>query len=193
LTPNRTTLVAVVLFALAAGAFAFLRPPSLRPLRIGAEPAEFRLPMLVEVNGMPRAEGLYGLDAYQGKVVFINFWATWCAPCRDEGPSLDRLYQNYRGRGFEVIAISIDAQDAMREVSSFKKDLGLTFPILLDHEQTVYAAYQATGVPETFVISREGRVVEHVVGPRDWDQPRYATLVERLLALGPEGRVDGDS
>ncbi len=141
--------------------------------------------MLLDVDGVPRSEGSYGLDAYSGKVVFVNFWATWCTPCRDESPSLDRLYRAFHDRGFEILAVSIDNPDAVGSVSSFRKEFGLSFPIMLDPGRTAYAAYQATGVPETFLIDRRGRIVERVVGPRDWDQPRYASLVERLLTAGP--------
>ncbi len=187
MTPGRTTLIGVVLFALGVGLFAALRPPDLPPLRVGATAPPIRLPMLLDVDGAPRSEGSYGLEAYSGKVVFVNFWATWCTPCRDESPSLDRLYRAFHDRGFEVLAVSIDKPDAVGSVSSFRKELGLSFPIMLDPGRTAYAAYQATGVPETFLIDRRGRIVERVVGPRDWDQPRYASLVERLLRADPDG------
>jgi peroxiredoxin len=77
--------------------------------------------------------------------------------------------------------VSIDDPGALDAISKFRDEFDLTFPILLDPDRRAYGAYQATGVPETFVVSPRGQLVEQVVGPRDWDQPRYATLVERLL------------
>jgi thiol-disulfide isomerase/thioredoxin len=121
----------------------------------------------------------------QGKVVFVNFWATWCPPCRDEAPSLERLYQRLGPRGLEILAITIDEAGDREPVERFRQELGLTLPILLDPDRDAYRAYQATGVPETFVVSREGRLVERVVGPRDWEEPRYTALVERLLGGDP--------
>jgi thiol-disulfide isomerase/thioredoxin len=123
-------------------------------------------------------------DAH-GKVVFVNFWATWCPPCRDEAPSLERLYQRLGPQGLEVLAVTIDEAGDREAVAKFRQELGLTLPILLDPDRDVYRAYQATGVPETFVVSREGRLVERVVGPRDWEEPRYTALVERLLGGDP--------
>jgi peroxiredoxin len=114
-------------------------------------------------------------------VVFVNFWATWCAPCRDEAPALERLYREFSERGFEILAISIDETASRDTVRSFREEFDLTFPILIDPARSIYGAYQATGVPETFLIDPQGRIVERFVGPRGWDEPRYARAIERLL------------
>jgi thiol-disulfide isomerase/thioredoxin len=137
-------------------------------------------------SGPPRS-----LGELRGKIVFVNFWATWCPPCRDEAPSLERLHRRLAARGLEVLAVSIDDRAAVAAVAEFRRELGLTLPILLDPERTAYLRYQATGVPETFVVGRDGRLVERIVGPRDWDQPRYAALLDRLLGPGTASRPDG--
>lgn len=190
MTRARSTLAGVALFAAGAGLFALLRPPAPPPLRVGAPAPDFRLVQLHAVGEGADAPGTAGLGEYRGRVVFLNFWATWCPPCRDEAPSLDRLYRAFRNRGFEVLAVSIDSAEALESVRTFRGELGLSFPILLDPSQRVYTAYQSTGVPETFVIDPEGRIVERVVGPRDWDHPRYAALVERLLPARPRARKE---
>jgi peroxiredoxin len=180
----RGYLLALAAYALVAGAILWFRPAAAPPLRLGSEAPEFRLPILEGARPAPHTAGSRALSELRGRVVFINFWATWCPPCRDEAPSLEKLYRRFRSEGLEVLAVSIDEAGAVEEVSEFREEFGLTFPILLDPERTAYGAYQVTGVPETFVVSPDGRLVEQVVGPRDWDQPRYATLVERLLG-GP--------
>jgi peroxiredoxin len=166
-------------YALVVGALVWLRPSLTPPLRVGSEAPEFQLPVLDD--NRPRSVGTRALSDLRGRVVFINFWATWCPPCRDESPSLERLYRRLRPRGLEILSVSIDDPGALDAISKFRDEFDLTFPILLDPDRRAYGAYQATGVPETFVVSPQGRVVEQVVGPRDWDQPRYATLVEGLL------------
>jgi thiol-disulfide isomerase/thioredoxin len=160
----------------------WLRPSLPPPLRVGSEVPEFRLPVLDKAG--PRSVGTQTLSELKGRVVFINFWATWCPPCRDESPSLERLYRRFGPRGLEVLAVSIDDPGALEAVSKFRDEFELT-------ARRAYGAYQATGVPETFVISPEGRLVEQMVGPRDWDQPRYAALVERLAGSAAERSVLG--
>jgi peroxiredoxin len=131
---------------------------------------------------LPDLEGrMVSLAEQRGRVVFINLWATWCAPCRTEAPALERLYRELGGQGFEVLAISIDDADQREAVESFRDEFQLTFPILLDPGRVAYAAYQATGVPETFVVDAEGRIAEWFIGPRSYDEPRFARAVERLL------------
>jgi peroxiredoxin len=170
-----------------AVAIVVLRPSIAPPLRIGSPAPEFRLPALTDSGPPGQAGGARSPSELRGRVLFINFWATWCPPCRDEAPSLERLYQRLKTHGLEVLAVSIDDPGARATVESFQREFSLSFPILLDPSQTVYRAYQATGVPETFVISPEGRLIERVVGPRDWDRPRYTELVERLMGQSGGG------
>ncbi len=166
-------LVAAALVAAAAGVLVGLRGTSAPPLRVGTPAPDFSLPSLA---GPDRS-----LAELRGRVVFVNFWATWCAPCKEEAPSLDRLYRSFPRESFEILAVSIDAPGLDREVGAFGDEYELSFPILLDPEQRTYAAYQASGVPETVVVGVDGRLIERFVGPRDWDQPRYARAVRRLI------------
>jgi len=131
------------------------------------------------------------LADYRGRAVLVNFWATWCAPCREEAPSLERLYKSLAGDGFELLGISIDAEADAPAVEAFRSEYGLTFPIPRDPEKRVYGAYQASGVPETFLVDREGRVLERFVGPQNWDDPRYAREIRRALAAGGQAGAEG--
>ncbi len=162
-----------------------MRGPSGPSLRRGSAAPDFSLPVQGGAN--------VTLSSLRGRVVFVNFWATWCAPCRTEAPSLERLYESLRGEGFEVLAISIDTEQNEAAVESFTRELGLTFPIPRDPSQRVYAAYQVSGVPETFLIDGSGQVLERFVGPQNWDDPRYAREIRRTLAAGARAdTAEGD-
>ena len=126
------------------------------------------------------------LAAQRGRVVFVNFWATWCPPCREEAPSLQRLYDQVGSENFEILAVSIDAPSARDEVAEFGREFGLTFPILLDPQKGAHRAFGVTGVPETYMIDPQGRVVERFIGPRNWDDPRYVRTLRRLQEPGLE-------
>ena len=121
------------------------------------------------------------LADYRGKVVLLNVWATWCLPCRVEMPSMERLYRRLGGGGdFRVVAGSIDEQDDS-VVMSFARELGLSFDILHDQTAAIKQAYQATGVPESWVIDRDGVIVKKVIGASEWDGPVNETLIRRLI------------
>ncbi len=167
---------AVAIFAAGIAALAWIREPSRPSLRVGSVAPEFTL----RVSGGPDAE----LAALRGRVVFVNFWATWCPPCREEAPSLERLYVSLREEGFEVLGISIDSEADEAAVERFAQEFGLTFPVPRDPGKRVYGAYQVSGVPETFLVDRDGRVLERFVGPQNWDDPRYARAIRNALASG---------
>jgi peroxiredoxin len=175
--------VAVALFAAVAAAFALIQEPSGPSLRPGSTAPGFSLPVSGGAN--------VTLASLRGRVLFVNFWATWCAPCREEAPSLERLYQALRPEGFEVLGISIDAERDEAAVEAFKRELGLTFPIPRDADKRTYGAYQASGVPETYLVDRGGRVLERFVGPQNWDDPRYARAIRRALASGERADTEG--
>jgi peroxiredoxin len=181
---GRLAVAATLAIAVASALFVWLRPAPPGVLRVGAPSPELRLP---DLDGKPVA-----LAELRGRVVFVNFWGTWCAPCRDEAPALERMYRRLQGEGFEVLAVSIDAPDAADAVRAFRDEFSLSFPILLDADRATYVAFGATGVPETFLVDREGRIWERFVGPRDWDQPRYETAVRALLGAAPgSGPAEG--
>lgn len=119
------------------------------------------------------------LEEFRGKVLFLNFWATWCPPCREEMPSMQRIYERFRQRPFAMLAISEDA--FVDPVHEFSKSLGLTFPIALDRNGHLPEKYGVTGYPETFIIDPSGIVLRHVVGPLEWDHPDVVRYLDELL------------
>ena len=107
------------------------------------------------------------LSDYRGKLVLLNVWATWCAPCVAEMPSMEKLYRELKGEDFELVAVSIDETGA-EAVTPFMKNHKLSFPVLLDTRGDIKSLYQVTGIPESFIIDKNGMIVEKIVGPRDW-------------------------
>ena len=161
------------LVAVGAGVFAALREPGPPGAQAGHLAPEFSLPGL--------EEGHLSLSDYRGRVLFVNFWATWCAPCKEEAPALERLYRRLGDRDFALLAISVDAPERRAAVRDFREEFELSFPILLDPRREAYRRYRVYGVPETFLIDARGRIAERFIGPRNWDDPRYAHAIERLL------------
>lgn len=121
------------------------------------------------------------LGSLRGKVVLLNFWATWCKPCEDEMPAMENLYRAIGDRDFELIAVSVDGD--RRVVEEFTARMGLTFPILLDPQKRVADAYQSYRFPESYLIDREGVLVARYIGPREWDAPAYLARIRRLLEM----------
>lgn len=130
---------------------------------------------LTALDGKP-----YSLSELRGRVVFLNFWATWCKPCEDEMPAMQHLYDTLGAQQFEMVAISVD--DDREAVEAFRDRLGLTFPILLDSDKRVSRAYQATKFPETFLIDADGTLISRFIGPKDWDSPTYLDHIRSLVA-----------
>ncbi len=133
------------------------------------------------------------LNDFSGKLVLLNFWATWCAPCVAEMPALENLYQKYKARGLEIVAISVDPVNKKSEIKSFIENKSLNFAILLDPDFSVVNDFGVTGFPETFFINKEGNfiniidpktggVAKKVIGDAPWDTKPYFKLVEELLA-----------
>jgi cytochrome c biogenesis protein CcmG, thiol:disulfide interchange protein DsbE len=130
---------------------------------------------------------------YKGDVVLLNIWATWCAPCRVEMPSIETLQRTYGPRGLHIVAVSVDDPGSDSTIRAFVKRFGLTFEVL--HDTTVPAippdgdrrpgaierTYQTTGVPETFVIARDGVIRKKVIGAEDWSSPGNQSLIAQLL------------
>jgi peroxiredoxin len=119
-------------------------------------------------------------DRYRGSVTLVNIWATWCVPCRIEMPAMERMYQDLAPRGFKIAAVSIDEGNP-QPVREFAQELGLTFDILHDRSTTVQRTYQTTGVPESFLLNREGVIIKRVIGAHDWSSEVNRKLIERLL------------
>jgi peroxiredoxin len=156
---------------------------SYRPVITGAEAPDFTFSSL---DG-----GSVSLSEFRGeKVVLVNVWATWCGPCVVEMPSMQRLYDALDSEDFEILAVSIDAPAGQLDMfgrpggdlGKFTEDLGLTFPILHDPEGSIQQLYQTTGVPESFVIGKDGVIYRKVAGPTEWDAEVNQGLVRRLLS-----------
>jgi len=130
------------------------------------------------------------LSDYRGSVVFLNLWTTWCPPCREEMPSMDALHRELVDEGLVVLAVSEDENGA-RVVAPFAKQLGLSFPILLDDGASLSPRYGVTGYPETFIIDREGKVLEHVIGPENWMNPARIDYFRRLLRPSAPAAASG--
>lgn len=119
------------------------------------------------------------LDDFDGKLVLLNFWATWCPPCVQEMPSLDALYADLRDDGLVVLGISVD-EDA-EEYAAFLRRSGVTFPTARDPERTVSTRYGTLKYPESYLISRSGRVLRKYVGPENWLRPEIANYLRSVL------------
>lgn len=128
---------------------------------------------------------------FHGKVILLNFWATWCGPCVAELPALEQLYSRLKEKGFTVVAIGVD--DEASALSVFKQRYGISFPILVDKSGATKSRFRVSGVPESFVLDREGKLlmiqdpdenmpVVRIIGPRDWDAPNMVSQIEALLS-----------
>jgi len=116
---------------------------------------------------------------FRGKVIFLNFWATWCPPCRREMPSMERLYKQLKDRGLVILAV--DMQESEKLVKAFMSDFSLSFPALLDRNGDISFLYGIRGLPSTYIIDREGQIVGKAVGPRDWSSQESIQLFQSLL------------
>ncbi len=160
------------------------------PVVRGAKAPGFSLPRFEATaagdGSVADAESL-DLADLADRVVLVNFWATWCEPCEQEMPAMERLYRALPRDRFELVAISID--DEPGKVGEFVERYSLTFPILLDPDKQVSARYQTMGVPESLLVDGSGRIVERYVGPREWDAPEYVERIETLFAGGSGAAV----
>jgi thiol-disulfide isomerase/thioredoxin len=147
----------------------------LNPLRIGD-----RAPGFVAVSLSDSA--IKRIGDYRGEVVLLNVWATWCAPCRIEMPSMERLERELGPKGLKIVAVSVDVAGSEQRIRDFANEMGLTFELLHDAPGMIQRDYQTTGVPETFIIDRDGRVRRRIIGADDWSSPANVAFLERLLA-----------
>lgn len=164
----------VVIVAIAVGAYFFYQSTRPDPIREGNMAPGFTLPLLHgnDVN----------LSDYHGQVVLINIWATWCNPCRQEMPSMEKLYESMKGQPFVILAASVDAHDS--DVDQFVKQLGLTFPVLLDPGKKMPDLYQTTGYPESIIVDKNGKIAKRIIGPlEDWTdtQAPEVQLIQHLV------------
>jgi peroxiredoxin len=137
----------------------------------GAAAPNFTLP---DLNG-----NMVNLTDYRGKVVLLNIWATWCPPCVEEMPSMERLYQTMKGEDFVLLAVSIDNLGA-EAVIPFMKKYNLNFTVLTDPKGTIKYRYQTTGVPESYIIDKNGMIADKVLGAKDWSAPEAVRFLRGL-------------
>lgn len=144
--------------------------PNLEPLVDKPHVPDFSLPK-------PDGKKLRLRD-FRGKVVLLNFWASWCLPCREEMPSMERLYREFKNRDFVVVAVNV--KDKKKDALAFVKELRLSYPVLLDPEGEVGLLYGAWGLPTSYLIGRKGEGLARIWGPADWYSPGARKLVKAL-------------
>ncbi len=164
---------------LAAGV---LLSPDFSEVAIGSEAPNFRALDLATGDSA-------SLDRYRGRVTLLNVWATWCAPCEAEMPSMQRLYDELGAEGLAIVAVSIDAGDP-RGVRDWAAARNLSFDVLHDRSGEIQRIYYTTGVPESFVIDRHGVIVKKLISAIEWDHPSHKALFRRLL-IQPAGGTGG--
>jgi len=187
MTPARLIAVGLLLAWMAGPASAespeltsLLKPLDLRGYPAGTTPPPF-LGRTLEARPISMAD-------LRGKVLVVNFWASWCLECRPEMPMLERLHRELAPRG--LVVVGINAREEKDAVRRYAKDLVLTFPLVLDQDGKINAAYGVIGLPTTFLVGRDGRAVALAIGPREWAGAPARAIIEALLAE-PGARPDG--
>lgn len=128
-------------------------------------------------------DGVHRLADYRGKIMIVNFWATWCPPCRFELPSMERLWQKLKKE--EVIMLGINVGEDADTIFTFTADYPVSFPLLMDRDSSVTKMYKVLGIPTSFIIDQEGRIVYRAVGTREWDED---LLIKKILELNKTGK-----
>lgn len=171
-------LLAGVIILGAVFGIVWMQSAKYEPLAVGKPAPDFALSDLTDKP--------YRLSDFRGKVVFLNFWATWCKPCREEMPSMEVLYKNFEKDGLVILAVSIDRVTTTKDIPPFVKGMNLTFPVLIDSWGQTDKPYKRMGVPETFIIDQQGVIQEIVIGPRDWTRLDSLPVITKLLNVTPK-------
>jgi len=137
---------------------------------VQALPVEIKLK---DLNGQP-----VSLSDFRGKIVFLNFWTTWCYDCRIEMPDMEKLHQKFKNKDFTMVAVNL--QEPVSHVKQFFKDFKLTFATLLDSDGEIGAHFRITAIPTTFILDKGGIIIGKVMGPREWDDKKAFALFEHL-------------
>lgn len=167
-----------IVATLAGGAFAashFLKD-ELTSISVGSDAPGFAAVVAERLHLRGRVERC------RGEVVVLNIWATWCIPCRTEMPSMEKLYRELGPKGLKMVAVSVDNAGEETTIRNFVKEYGLTFEILHDAAGSIQSIYRTTGVPETFVLDRDGVIRKKWIGADDWASEGNKRLLEQLLA-----------
>ncbi len=123
----------------------------------------------------------HDLSQLKGRVVLINFWATWCPPCRREMPSMERLTQQLKGEAFSVLAVNVGESVNDIELFTSQLDADLSFPILLDRSSQSMQSWKISGLPTTYLVDKKGRVVAGAIGGREFDHPDMVRAIRAVL------------
>ena len=174
---RRTTdALILALCVLLAGVAGAAGPPlghKMTPVTPPQAAADFRLPDIDDET--------HALSDFRGKVVMLNFWATWCPPCRREMPSMQRLYDKYRERGLVVVAVNQWEDPELVFEFTGRLSLEPTFPILFDRESRISEEYGVKGLPTTYLLDKQGNIRFRAIGGREFDHPEVEALIEGLL------------
>jgi thiol-disulfide isomerase/thioredoxin len=164
-----------VVAALVLGAVALVRfGPNVEGVEVGKRAPDYHTVRLASGDSTSLRE------AAAGQVTLVNIWATWCVPCRAEMPAMERLFKELGPKGLRIVAVSIDQGDGA-DVEQFVKELGLTFDILHDKSGDIQRVFQTTGVPESFLLDRNGVIVKKVIGEHPWASAANQRIVADLL------------
>lgn len=179
--------VGIVVLILGGGLLAATRilGDELFPITAGSKAPDFSA---AAIDGAPVTKTI---ASYKGEIVLLNIWATWCVPCRTEMPSIQALHDRYAARGLKVVAVSVDNPGMDDAIRRFRDQYGLTFEILHDASGKIRQQYQTTGVPETFVIGRDGVIRKKVIAADNWDSPANRALFGELLGVPASARGVG--
>ena len=173
-------IVGVVVLGLAAGAWTLTQATGeTGPVDIGRTAPTFKAIDLATGDTVDLR------TRYKGQVTLVNIWATWCIPCKTEMPAIQQAYARFKDQGFRVAAVSID-EGSEAPVQQFVKEMGLTFDVLHDRVPVggnVQSLYQTTGVPESFLLDKDGTIVKRVIGAYDWASPASTKLIARTLGV----------
>ncbi len=170
-------LAIVVVLGVGLALGARLGAGDLAQVRVGSPTPEFHAATL---DGTDRTKSIAD---YKGEVVLINLWATWCGPCVIEMPSIQRLYDRYRGAGLKVVAVAVDDPGFEQRILDFVGEHHLTFEILHEGSGKIEQAFQTQGIPATFLVARDGRIRKFSLGAADWDSPANRAVVAQLLGV----------
>lgn len=171
------TLIAIAVLVAVFG-IVWMQSSKYEPPKVGKVAPDFAL---VDLNDKE-----VRLSDLRGKVVFLNFWATWCKPCKEEMPSMEVLHRNFEKDGLVVLAVSIDRVTTTKDIPPFIKSMNLSFPVLVDSWGKTDMPYKRMGVPETFIIDQQGVIREIVIGPRDWTRLDSLGVLTGLLKVTPK-------
>jgi peroxiredoxin len=178
---KRIATVSIVALAGVLSALIWTQRDRFTPLDVGSSAPPYRAYSL--------AGDTVELASFAGDVVLLNVWATWCRPCVVEMPALQRLHEELHERGLRIVAVSVDAPlgivgsfgEPGGDVARFVADYGLTFTVLHDPSGRIQSRYQITGLPTTYIIDRDGRIQQKLLGARRWDEGPLADQIRKLV------------